>query len=90
MPTTTATAQMPYNSRTADKFVLRLPEGLRDRISLVAENNHRSMNGEIIARIDGSLDLEDKYEEMRRFNCYLLKRIEMLEAAAQAHAGQPE
>jgi hypothetical protein len=86
MPTKTATAQMPYNSRTADKFVLRLPEGLRDRINLAAENNHRSMNGEIIARIDSSLDLEDKYEEMRRFNSYLLMRIEMLEIAAHSQA----
>lgn len=86
MPTKTATAQMPYNSRTADKFVLRLPEGLRDRINLAAENNHRSMNGEIIARIDSSLDLEEKYEEMRRFNSYLLKRVEMLETAAHSQA----
>lgn len=83
MPTKSETALMPYNSRTADKFVLRLPEGLRDRINLAAENNHRSMNGEMIARIDGSLDLEERYEEMRQFNRYLLKRIEMLETAAQ-------
>jgi len=83
MPTKTATAQMPYNSRTADKFVLRLPEGLRDRINQVAEDNQRSMNGEIVARINGSLDLEDKYEEMRQFNRHLLNRIEVLEAAAR-------
>lgn len=84
MPTKSATAQMLYNSRTADKFVLRLPEGLRDRINLAAKKNHRSMNGEMIARIDGSMDLEHKYEEMRQLNCYLLKRIEMLETAVQA------
>lgn len=83
MPTPSSTAQMLSNSRTADKFVLRLPEGLRDRINLEAGKNHRSMNGEIIARIDRSLDLEDKYEEMRQLNRYLLKRIEVLENAAQ-------
>ncbi|MFL1553662.1 Arc family DNA-binding protein, partial [Pseudomonas sp. D47] len=44
MPTESETAQITYNSRTADKFALRLPEGLRDRINLAAENNHRSMN----------------------------------------------
>lgn len=83
MPAESETAQITYNSRTVDKFALRLPEGLRDRINLAAENNHRSMNSEMIARIDGSLDLEGKYEEMRQLNRYLLKRIETLEAATQ-------
>lgn len=72
-----------YNSRTADKFLVRLPEGLRERISVAADTNHRSMNGEIIARIDGSLDLEQKYEEMRQLNRFLNQRIAILEAAAQ-------
>ncbi len=72
-----------YNSRTADKFVVRLPDGLRGRISEAAENNHRSMNGEIVARIDGSLDLERKYEEMRQLNNFLNQKIAILEAAAQ-------
>lgn len=73
---------MLYNSRTAEKFVLRLPAGLRGRINQAAQSNHRSMNGEMLARIDGSLDLEEKHEEMRQFNRYLLRRIEFLEAAA--------
>nr|WP_253485733.1 Arc family DNA-binding protein [Pseudomonas fluorescens] len=72
-----------YNSRTADKFVVLLPDGLRGRISEAAENNHRSMNGEIVARIDGSLDLERKYEEMRHLNNFLIQKIAILEAAAQ-------
>lgn len=53
---------MPYNSRTADKFVVRLPDGLRERIADVARNNHRSMNSEIIARLTRSLD-EDAVAE---------------------------
>lgn len=72
-----------YNSRTADKFVVRLPDGLRERINEAAENNHRSMNGEIVARIDGSMDLERKYEEMRQLNSFLNQKIAILEAAAQ-------
>ena len=35
-------------SRTLDKFVLRLPDGMRDRIQQQAANNGRSMNAEII------------------------------------------
>jgi len=45
-----------YTSRTADKFVVRLPEGMRDQIADVARNHHRSMNSEIIARLKASLD----------------------------------
>lgn len=45
-----------YSSRTADKFVVRLPEGMRSRIGEVAKGNHRSMNSEIIARLENSLD----------------------------------
>lgn len=41
-------------SREMDKFVVRLPDGLRDRIAARAAANHRSMNGEIIAVLLGS------------------------------------
>ncbi|CAM3171823.1 MULTISPECIES: Arc family DNA-binding protein [Pseudomonas] len=82
MQTDTQKTTKIYDSRTADKFVLRLPEGLRARIAQVAEQNHRSMNGEMIARIDDSLDLEAKYEEMRILNRYLLNRVEMLETGS--------
>jgi hypothetical protein len=84
MPSKPELTQMPpYTSRTADKFVVRLPDGLRERINEAAENNHRSMNGEIVARIDGSMDLERKYEEMRQLNSFLNQKIAILEAAAQ-------
>lgn len=32
------------NSRTADKFVVRLPDGVRAQIEAEAESNHYSMN----------------------------------------------
>jgi FtsZ-binding cell division protein ZapB len=47
--------QTSYSSRTAEKFVVRLPEGMRERIAGVARNHHRSMNSEIIARLERSL-----------------------------------
>lgn len=82
MSNNTEIALKQYNSRTADKFVLRLPDGMRDRISLAADKGHRSMNCEIIARIDNSLDLEARYEEMRKINRILLTRLEILEGKA--------
>ena len=51
--------QAIYSSRTADKFVVRLPDGMRERIADVARNHHRSMNSEIIARVEQSLIQED-------------------------------
>ena len=47
--------QASYSSRTADKFVVRLPDGMRERISEVARDHHRSMNSDIIARLEQSL-----------------------------------
>jgi len=67
-----------YDSRTADKFVVRLPDGLRERINEASELNHRSMNGEIVARISGSLDLERKYDEVRQLNHFLNERVAIL------------
>ena len=50
--------QAIYSSRTADKFVVRLPDGMRERIADVARNHHRSMNSEIISRLEQSLHQE--------------------------------
>lgn len=38
--------------QTQDKFILRLPDGMRDRIKASAESNNRSMNSEILAALD--------------------------------------
>ena len=47
--------QAVYSSRSADKFVVRLPDGMRERIAAVAKSHHRSMNSEIISRLEHSL-----------------------------------
>lgn len=36
----------------SDKFMLRLPDGMRERIKRAAETNNRSMNAEIVATLD--------------------------------------
>lgn len=38
-------------SRDLDKVIVRLPDGMRDRLKAAAEHNRRSMNAEIVARI---------------------------------------
>lgn len=52
-----------HGSRAADKFVVRLPDGMRERIAVVARDHHRSMNSEIIARLERSLNDPTQAEE---------------------------
>ena len=42
------------SSQIQDKFIVRLPDGLRDRIRLAAETNNRSMNAEVVALREGN------------------------------------
>lgn len=44
----------PYPSEKQDRFIVRLPDGMRDRIKAAAEENLRSMNAEIVARLEAS------------------------------------
>lgn len=39
-------------SRVADKYIVRLPPGMRDEIAAAAKANGRSMNAEIVERIE--------------------------------------
>ena len=66
--------------RVQDKFVIRLPDGLRPEIAAVASRNHRSMNGEIIHRLERSLSLERVLDQKNRVIAQLLSRINELEA----------
>lgn len=42
-------------SRSADQFVVRLPEGLRDTLKARAASNSRSMNAEIVAILGAAI-----------------------------------
>lgn len=42
-------------NRAAEKYILRLPDGMRDRIRERAAANRRSMNAEIIHYLDRAL-----------------------------------
>lgn len=49
-------------SRTAEQFVVRFPEGMRDRISEAAKANNRSMNAEIVVRLQQSFETRNDTE----------------------------
>lgn len=46
----------PYPSEVADRFIVRLPDGMRDLIKEAAAANNRSMNAEIVHRLELSFE----------------------------------
>lgn len=42
--------------QTADKYIVRFPDGMRDRIAQAAKQSNRSMNAEVVARLQASFD----------------------------------
>lgn len=42
--------------QSADKYIVRFPAGMRDRIAEAAKANNRSMNAEIVARLQATFD----------------------------------
>ena len=63
-------------SHAKDKFVIRLPDGLRPAINAQAKANHRSMNNEIIHRLERSLELEALYKDQVELNMILAQCIQ--------------
>lgn len=52
----------PFRSDQQDKFMLRLPDGMRELIKDAAESAGRSMNAEIVQRLEASF-LHNTLEE---------------------------
>lgn len=69
------------NSREQDKFVLRMPDGLRPEISDAASINDRSMNSEIIFRLNRTIELETQLADKDKIIRNLLNLIDKLETA---------
>ncbi len=43
---------MERKAQDQDKFIVRLPSGLRNRIKIAADANNRSMNAEVVATLE--------------------------------------
>lgn len=55
-----------YPSRLAEQFVVRFPDGMRDRLKEAAHANGRSMNAEIVGRLQQSFEAPDDVVALRR------------------------
>jgi plasmid stability protein len=73
-------------SRGSEQFVVRMPDGMRDKLRAEADKNGRSMNAEIIARLEASfrstpLGTDDEREELiARYGEWLLNELKLLSA----------
>ncbi|KAA0970287.1 Arc family DNA-binding protein [Aureimonas fodinaquatilis] len=54
-------AREQYPSEKAERFQIRLPDGLREEIRSAAERNGRSMNAEIVHRLQSVGSLRDQF-----------------------------
>ncbi|MHA6687702.1 Arc family DNA-binding protein [Mesorhizobium sp. A556] len=78
----------PTRVRDYDQFVVRLPDGMRERISQAADHNARSMNAEIITRLEQTFDpsmiseeIADQIEALHQCETALDKNREDLNKA---------
>ncbi len=54
-------------SRTLDQYIVRFPEGMRDRIKAQADANGRSMNAEIVLALSDHLDNAERGDAAWKF-----------------------
>lgn len=57
--------------RDSDKYIVRFPDGMRDRIAAEAKAANRSMNAEIVARLEKSLDYIDGSSDLMKLVKYI-------------------
>jgi hypothetical protein len=65
--------------RGSDQFVLRMPDGMRDKIALAAKARGRSMNAELVDRLEKSMDDSDNLKDLENTVADLWERVERLE-----------
>jgi sensor histidine kinase YesM len=76
--------QNKYPSQTADRFLLRFPDGMRERIAESAASNNRTMTKEVILRLQQSFEPSNT-EQLRDLQLELARAQSVaLEAQRQA------
>ena len=65
--------------RGSDQFVVRYPDGMREKIAQMAKLNGRSINAEIIARLEKSIAGDEVLEKLESSIAKLIEKVERLE-----------
>jgi plasmid stability protein len=71
--------------RGSDQFVIRFPEGMRDRIAKLAAANGRSMNAELIDRLEKSLVDSDDIKDLENTVAQLWEKIDLIKEILEMH-----
>lgn len=69
-------------SRDSDRFIIRLPEGMREQIAASAKESGRSMNSEVVARLQAS------YEPPSLASLSWVELFKLLQAEAKKHGAE--
>ncbi|SEI91206.1 Arc-like DNA binding domain-containing protein [Azotobacter beijerinckii] len=64
------------DSRQLDKFIIRLPDGMRERISDAALKQHTSMNSLVIKALEEFLDGQQRQQLLLDALSEQIKRLE--------------
>ncbi len=75
-------ARAPYPSEAAEKLLIRFPPGMREKIADAAQAAGRSMNAEVIARLEASLDdatIDERMNDLEELAAEYERRIASLE-----------
>jgi predicted transcriptional regulator len=72
--------------RVGDQFVVRLPDGMRDRIAAIAADTKRSMNTIIVHAL--ALQLENVERDLEDQIAELWRKVETLESKVRELDGQ--
>ena len=67
------------------RLTLRLPEAVRDRLVIKAKENGRSLNAEMVSRLERTIDEEDTYVNIYEYAGELEQRIEKIERKLWEH-----
>jgi hypothetical protein len=74
--------------RGSDQFVIRLPEGMRDRIAKLAMANGRSMNAELVDRLEKSLVDSDSLKVLEATVADLWEEVMFLKGVVVERTGE--
>lgn len=70
--------KMTKAAQSQDRFIVRLPDGMRDRIAELAKASGRSMNAEIVARLEQTMDADDQLAQLQERISDLESQVENL------------
>lgn len=84
-----------YPKEGQDRFMIRLPDGMRDQLKETANTNKRTISAEIVARLEESLrndgklymhvPIEERIEELEA-DVMLLKEVLLMDRKKEAAA----